>query len=194
MGVNFAAFDRAVPKETRGNMNSEREQERIRRSQGFTLLELVFTLAIAMVMVVLAIPLVQRVSASLKIQGATAAVTGAMQSTRYQAIFQGCQYQLVFTSAAGSYQLQGEPATNGNCAAAFTNICSAGLANCPVPWSGAGTAVALGADATLTFTPGGRVIGTNGAACPCTMVLTYSNRTATITVSNYGNINVAYTP
>jgi prepilin-type N-terminal cleavage/methylation domain-containing protein len=164
------------------------------RRRGFTLIELVVTMAVVLITTIIAVPLVQNVSGYFKLRGAVSTVTGAIQSARYQAIFQGCPYQVAFTSATGIYQVQNEPysGVTGLCAAAFSNVCTGAQAACPVPLSGSGNAVALNADATLTMSPGGKIQG--AAACPCTMVLTYSNRTATILVSSYGNISVTYVP
>lgn len=164
-----------------------------RGSRGFTLIELMITMVIAVILTVIAIPLLQNVTAYFKLRGAVSAVTGAIQSTRYQAIFQGCPYQIVFTAAAGTYQVQGEPYSQatGVCAAAFTNACIGGAAACPVPLAGSGTPVTLNADVTLLFRPGGTVTSPQFPGGGITMALTYGgNPPEVITVSNYGSINV----
>jgi prepilin-type N-terminal cleavage/methylation domain-containing protein len=176
-----------------GYMSFPREHRRNYRSKGFSLLEIAIVMSIALVLVLLAIPLINNTTASLKIQGATAAVTGAIQSTRYQAIFNGCQYQLAMTKATSMSQVLGQTPTNGVCSAGFTNVCPPGVANCPVPWAGGEGGVTIPADTTFTFTPGGRVSNAAGS-CPCTLVLTRGVRTSTITISNFGNINVVYAP
>src|SRR5260370_21171982 len=76
---------------------------------GFTMLEMVITVAIIMVLATLAVPLLRDVSASLRFRGAVQAVTGAIQSTRYQAIYQGYSYQVVFDATAKTYQVQSKP-------------------------------------------------------------------------------------
>jgi prepilin-type N-terminal cleavage/methylation domain-containing protein len=166
--------------------------------QGFTLIEMVMTVAVVLITAVIAVPLVQNVTAYFKLRGAVSSVTGAIQSTRYQAIYQGCQYQIVFTAAPGAgqpanYQVQGEPysAASQTCGAAFVNICPAGFVSCPVPLSGSGNAVTLNADITLTFKPSGSVFSPQFPGGGMNMTLTYMGKPPElITISNYGSINV----
>lgn len=153
-------------------------------TRGFTLLELIFVLLIVIVMTAMAVPLVNNTMSYFRLRGAISSVTGAIQSTRYQAIFQGCPYQVVFTAAANTYQVKNQCPVGG----AFVNVCPAPLAACPAPLSGSGTRVALNADITLTFSPGGRV---TSPTVPMQMVITYGGKPPeTITVSSYGSINV----
>lgn len=155
--------------------------------QGFTLLELMFVVVIAMVMVVMAIPLLNNATGYFKLRGAVSSVTGAIQATRYQAIFQGCPYQIVFTAAANTYQVQRQCPTGG----AFVNFCDSPVLNCPVPLSGTGTKVALNADVTLIFSPGGKVTSPQFPGGGINMVITYGGKPPeTISVSSYGSINV----
>jgi len=163
-----------------------RRQNRVdqsRNRRGFTLIELVFVCLIVLVMTAMAVPLVSRVTSYFKLRGAIASVTGVIQSTRYLAIFQGCPYQVVFLAAANTYQIQNQCPAGG----AYANVCLPAAASCPLPLSGSGTPVTLGADITLTFSPGGRVT----SAVPMAMVITYGGKPPeTITVSTYGSINV----
>jgi Tfp pilus assembly protein FimT len=156
-------------------------------------IELVVTMAIIIVVAAMAIPTVQSVMTTFKVRGAVNAVNGAIHSARYQAIFQGCPYQLVYSAAAGTYQVQAEAysAATNSCAAAFTNACPSGLAACPIPLSGSGTNVTLNADITLVFTPNGRVTSPQFPGGGINLTLTYGGQPPElITVSNYGNINV----
>lgn len=156
-------------------------------ARGFTLLELLFVVLIAIVMTVIAVPLVNNAASYFKLRSAVSEVTGAIQSTRYQAIFQGCPYQVVFTAAAKTYQVQRQCPTGG----AFANFCPNGAAACPIPISGGNAAVTLDADITLTFSPGGRVTSPSFPGGGITMAVTYSGKPPeTISVSSYGNINV----
>lgn len=146
---------------------------------GYTILEMVLVVSIIVVLVTLAVPLLRDVTASFRFKGAVRAVTGAIQSTRYQAIYQGYSYAVVFDAAAKTYQVQSKPIG----AAAFSNV------GTPAVWSESAQQVTLNQNITLTFTPGGKVTG--AAACPCQMTLTYPGKTPeVITVSAYGNINV----
>lgn len=156
--------------------------------RGFTLLELLFTVIIVMIMAAMAIPLVQNVVGNFRLRGAVSSVTGAIQSTRYQAIFQGCPYQLAIDNVANTYQVQRQCPIGG----AFANYCPTnGAANCAVPLAGSSTPITLNAPLTLTFSPGGKVSSAQFPAGGINLVLTYSNKPPeTITVSTYGSIHV----
>jgi prepilin-type N-terminal cleavage/methylation domain-containing protein len=157
-------------------------------SRGFTLLELLLVIAVGMILAAIAVPVISNTMRVYAMRSAITSLTGTISSSRYQAIFHGCKSQVVITAATYSYQLQSEaPAFGGQtCAAAFTNV--GGV----TPLMGRG--VALGADITLTFSPGGSVIS-NPVANPIVLNLTYPGFLTTvpaekITVSNYGNITV----
>lgn len=153
-------------------------------AKGFSLIELLFVLLIVMLMTAMAVPLVNNTVSYFRLRGAISTVTGAIQSTRYQAIFQGCPYQIVFTAATSNYQIQKQCPAGG----AFTNVCTPPVTVCPVPLSGSGVPITLNADITMTFSPGGKV---TSAAAPISMVITYGNKPPeNITVSSYGSIHV----
>ena len=155
--------------------------------RGFTLLELVFTVLIILIMAAMAVPLVNNVVGNFRMRGAVSSVTGAIQSTRFQAIFQGCPYQLVMDNVANTYQVQRACPAGG----AFTAWCPSGQAACPVPLAGSSTPITLNAPLTLTFSPGGKVSSAAFPAGGINLVLTYGNKPPeTITVSTYGSIHV----
>ncbi|HEX3121022.1 MAG TPA: prepilin-type N-terminal cleavage/methylation domain-containing protein [Candidatus Acidoferrum sp.] len=161
---------------------------RARAARGFTLLELVVVVAIAMILAGLAVPVITNTLRVYKMRSGVTSVTSAISGTRYQAIFHGCKTQIIFTKSSYSYQVQSQqPAYGGQaCLAAFANIGSA------VPLNGQG--IAIDQNVTLTFSPGGAVTSTP-AMNPIQMVLTYPGFLTTvpqetIKVSNYGNITV----
>jgi type II secretory pathway pseudopilin PulG len=165
------------------------QKGRARASGGFTLLELLLVIAVGMILAAIAIPVIGNTMRIYAMRSATTSLTGAISSSRYQAIFHGCKSQVVITASSYSYQVQSEaPAYGGQaCAAAFSNVGGA------IPLMGRG--VALSSNITLTFSPGGSVIS-NPVASPITLTLTYPGFTTTvpaetITVSNYGNVTVA---
>jgi Tfp pilus assembly protein FimT len=155
------------------------------RQSGFTLIELVITVAIGMVMVALAIPMVQNVFQFYRLRGAVSSATGTLQSTRYQALQRGYPYQLVLNSANSTMQIKNDPTNTG----AFANVGNA------LPLSGTGTPVTLSSDETFTYRPGGMVVSpaadANGNT---TFTLTQGTKRATLIVSRFGNINVTYAP
>jgi prepilin-type N-terminal cleavage/methylation domain-containing protein len=164
--------------------------------RGFSLLELLIVCAIVLILSAIAIPLLSNALAFFRLRGATSAVTGTINKARYQAISQGIQYQTVFTTAVApavpTVQVLNQPVSPGP----FVNFCPSGGAACPAPLTGSGTAMALGANITLTFTPGGQVLN-GGVPCnpvtnPCIMQITYGGKNGNITISRYGNATVVF--
>jgi prepilin-type N-terminal cleavage/methylation domain-containing protein len=151
-------------------------------ARGFSLIEMVLVLGIILIVTTIALPVARSSMASYQLHASVSSVSGVIQSTRYQAISQGYPFQVVFDKNAGTYQLKSNPALDG----VFVNV----------PGSGAipigNTSTTLGANATLQFSPGGSVKPI--PAGTMTLVLTGAGRTGTVTVSNYGNVNVVYAP
>lgn len=168
-------------------MTRSSQQHRSRSDHGFSLIELVVVVAVMAIVSAIALPGIRTQLQVYSLRSAVAATTGVIQSTRYQAIYHGCQYQLAFSKATSSYTIAnmnpGAGATT--CQAAF------GAASAAVPLPGNG-AVTLNADITLVFHPSGVVQPTVGPA-PSQFTLTYTGTAIpveTIKVSNYGNVNV----
>jgi Tfp pilus assembly protein FimT len=162
---------------------------RARATRGFTLLELVIVILIGMLIAGIAIPSITNTLRVYRMRTAVTSVASAISSTRYNAIFHGCKTQVVFSKATYTYQVQSQaPALGGTtCATAYSNV------NGAIPLMGQG--VALSADITLIFSPGGGVNSTP-AATPITMTLTYPGFLTTVpqevvTVSTYGNVTAA---
>lgn len=150
-------------------------------SQGFSLLELVTVLAVALIMAAMALPVIQSSLRNFRLRAAVSSVTGAIQSTRYQAIFDGCPYAVSFNKANNTYQVS-SAVTGGACAVTLTNVGGA------IPF-GNPAEVALSQDLTLQFSPGGSVQVIAGAS---TFNLSYlgTPNQKTIKVTKYGSVTV----
>jgi Tfp pilus assembly protein FimT len=127
----------------------------------------------------MAVPAVKSSVQYFRVRSAVSSVTGAIQSTRYRAIFDGCPYNIAFDKTANTFQVASETNGGNSCAASFSNVGTA------VPF--AASAVGLNQNFTLQFKPSGYVQATTGTT---TFTLTYGSTTKTVTVSTYGNINV----
>jgi len=153
------------------------------RAAGFTLIEAVIVVSIVFVLVAMSLPFVQGAIETYRMQSAVSSVTGAIRSTRYQAISDAVPYALVFSKAAGTYQVQWDPTNTG---AFVIKPAADGTPLAPVPVAGSPTA-GVNADTTFQFRPSGQVSATVGAM---TMNVQYHGQTKTITVTPYGNITV----
>jgi len=145
--------------------------------KGFSTLELVMGILVGSILTAMAIPQVRSGLYSYRLKGAAASSVWAVQSTRYQSLMEGYPYQVVFSQANQTYQVQNLPPGS----VSYANVGTA------VPLSG--NPVTLNQDTTLQFKPNGAVTATVGAL---SFVITYQGKTATLTVSNYGNVSVVY--
>jgi len=150
-----------------------------RRDRGFTLIEMVMVVAVGMILAAMAVPSVRSSIQYFRVRAAVSNVTGAIQSTRYRAVFDGCSYNITIDKTANTYQV-GSTTNSGNaCNASFANVGTA------IPFGPAN--VVLNNQTVLQFKPSGFVQATTGAT---TFTLTYGSTVKTVTVSSYGNINV----
>src|SRR5437870_6708095 len=97
------------------------KQHSVRTARGFSLVELVIVVAIALIVMAIAVPGIRRSLQYYSLRSGTTSLTGAIQSARYNAIFHGCKYQVVFASATKSYTVANQnPAPGGTaCNRAF---------------------------------------------------------------------------
>jgi prepilin-type N-terminal cleavage/methylation domain-containing protein len=150
--------------------------------RGFSMIELTMVLVIAGITAGFALPVVQQTVYRYQLKGAVASATWAIQSTRFQALMQGYSYQVTFsqgsTSSSPTYQIANK--TTG--ASSYSNVGTS------IPISG--KAVALGATTVFQFQPNGTVATSPTSAAPYTFTIAYQGTTETVTVSNYGNIDV----
>ncbi len=150
--------------------------ERRRLVGGFSLVELVITLVIALILMAISIPLIQSLMSSYKLRSAVSSATWAIQRTRYQAIMKGYPYQITFDPATASYQVYSQPSG----ATAFSTDGPALPLGDP--------AVSISSKTTLQFRPNGFVQATVGQM---SFSISYKGQTNLITVSTYGDITVS---
>jgi len=156
---------------------------RLLDDRGFSMLEVAVVLAITMIMAAFSLLWVQSTLKSYHLSSAVLSTTGVVQTTRYQAITNGCPYTVSFSATNTSYQVAQE-ALSGSppaCASTFTNV------GRTIPWSSTGD-VTLSPSTTLQFSPNGTVTATAGSL---TFNLTNGASTETITVSGVGNVKVS---
>jgi Tfp pilus assembly protein FimT len=151
------------------------------------MVELLMGVLISIVLVGIALPQVIPATRYYHLMSAAPAVTGAIQSTRYQAIMTGCPYQIAFNQNTTSYQvatevLSGSPPA---CAGTFTSVGNT------VPWSSSGD-ISVSSSITLQFSPNGTVtVVTTPSTLPATFSLTNGTSTETVTVSGVGDVSVS---
>jgi type II secretory pathway pseudopilin PulG len=140
------------------------------------MVEVIIAMLIGLILAAMAVPQFRSVVSMYRLDGAVDSATWAVQSTRYQALMAGYPYQVVFTKATSTYQIQNLPTG----AAIYANVGTA------VPISG--STIALNQDTTFRFFPNGSVFAPTGALN--NFSITYQGSTKTITVSTYGNVKV----
>jgi prepilin-type N-terminal cleavage/methylation domain-containing protein len=148
--------------------------------RGYSIVELLIVVLVGGVLTAIAVPKVQSSLNQYHLDGAVASTTWAIQSTRYQALVQGVQYQVVFNTTTNTYQIQ----SSADGGVTFTNAGSNGA----VPISG--SAVVMNQNTTLRFKPNGYVSAPVGAL---NYTITYQGLSEQVCVSNYANIKVIAT-
>ena len=161
-----------IPKAMRHHSRSRNRKRR----RGFSTIETVVVILIAMVLTALAVPQINGELKILRLNSAAMSVAGVISTTRYQAIMHGYKYNLTFDNTTLKYQIKNmaPPATT------FSNVGTS------VQFTGT-NAITLSAKTTLQFNPSGTVQATTGAM---TFNLTYAGQTKTITVSNIGDVTI----
>lgn len=144
-----------------------------RQDRGYTMIEIVMAMLVGMVLTAMAIPQVRSGLNTYRLNSAVAMCKWAIQSTRFQALEKGYNYQVAFSSTNLNYQIQNAPSGT------YANVGSA------VPFTS--WPMTVNQDTTITFQPNGFVTSAPGNS----FTITYQGVTATITVSNYGNVSVS---
>jgi Tfp pilus assembly protein FimT len=158
-------------------MKTNSQIGRRRTYAGFTMIELCIVVTIGLIVMGFAIPIVATTVSRYRLNGAVSALTGAIRTTRYQALMKGYRHRLAISPTNRNYQVSQDPEKDGT----FTNLGSA------IPFTGASTAIVVSAATTLEFRPNGQVAATTG---DLDFDVTYSGNTKTITVTTYGNVTV----
>jgi type IV fimbrial biogenesis protein FimT len=159
-----------------------------RAATGFSILEILMVMVIAAVLAAFAIPMTINAVKSYRLTAAVSSATGAIQSTRYLAIMNGCPYQITFTPATNSYQATGWTTTSGNPA-----TCTNAYTGAVVPISSP-DADSISRVITLQFSANGTVSETTtppAGVSPMVFKITNSiGGSNTVTVSSVGNVSV----
>lgn len=128
-------------------------------------------------MAAIAVPEVHNVVRNYRLDAAVSSVTGAIQSTRYQAIMRGYPYAIEFDTTSGSYQVLNKPP------GAPDFVTTGG----PTPISGLDNAT-MSLAASFQFNPQGTVVPAKGGGS--SVQISNGSVTKTITVSAVGQVRV----
>lgn len=148
-----------------------------RTTSGFTLLEALMVMAVGTIATAMAIPQFMGAMKNYRLTAAVASATGAIETTRYQAIMHGYPYQLTFNSTSGTFQVASKPSAAVNFSAVGGAIPISGMAE-----------ETLSPTTVLQFNSNGTVVA--GAGNTLTFTITNGVKTETLTVSGVGNVSV----
>jgi len=171
-----------------------RGESRAGSSDGFTLLELVIVLAVALVIAAISLPIINKTLTSMHVTSSASTLAGIIQSTRYQAICTGCPYEIVLTPASNSYQILGESVVTSStappvCATTYTPPVNSPVA---VKFANSDVVFTISPSSTLMLNPSGTVTTTTSTTIPAIFTIVFSptqgTQTKTITVSGVGNV------
>lgn len=162
-----------------GDMKDARRRSR-NRSSGFSLIELLIVVVVGTILTVVGIPMFNSAMANMRLSNMVSNLSGAISSTRYQAIMKNKVYTLAVSVPANTYTVTD-----------FTDS----VTGSAIPLANGQTVkINSGTTATYTFTlcPNGTVYGTGGG-CPNAnaipaLSVTYGSRQINIAVSSVGNV------
>lgn len=159
-----------------GAMASRAGQRAAQRSDGYSVIQMVITLAVASTLIAMAVPTTLNALRNYRLTAAVASATGAIAATRYQAIMHAYPYNITFSSTDATYQVASELPG----ATSFTN-----LPGGAVPLSGGGD-VTINQTTTLQCNANGTVSATTGS-----LSFTISNGvlTKSISVTGVGDVS-----
>jgi prepilin-type N-terminal cleavage/methylation domain-containing protein len=159
---------------------------RLRRpgNSGFTMPEILVAVFVIVITTAIAVPIYNATLRNWQMNSMAGAITGAISSTRYQALSKSQIYTLAITAPANTYVV-----TNVSTNTAGTAV--------PLP---SNQILVNGGTGTSTFTlcPNGVVYGAGGTCvtgnpAPPTISISYNNRTIAVNVSSVGNVSTKIT-
>jgi len=167
-------------------------------NSGFTLLEALMVMAISLVLAAVAAPIASNAINAYYLNATVSAASGAISSTRMQAIMHGYSYQLVFSPSVLTYQVI--PSVGASTTIPLPNaggVSMQGWINCPL--TNPQTLIVLsctkmtaGATITYTFAANGTV-SFSPASSPAAVGMQISNKVSsnTIWVSGVGYVSTS---
>lgn len=168
------------------------------RVAGFTMIELLVVLGIAVVILGAAIPIITNTMYSMHLGSAASSLSSAIQATRYKAISVGCPYQFTILASSNQFQLATElvSGTPPACATTYTNVGLDGTVNPPpTPFANSDVTISTSTSCPnipFLLNPSGTVstVSTPTVASSVCIVLAHGAITKTVTVSGVGNVKV----
>lgn len=165
------------------DFKEQREGERrhsFRGSRGFTMTELLVAMFVATILTAIAVPVYNNAMTNSRMNSMVSALTGAISSTRYQALMKSQTYTLAITAPGNTYVVKN--VTTNTSAAAVPLPSTIILVN-----GGSGTS-------TFTLCPNGVVYGAGGSCAsgspaPPALSVSYKSRQINISISSVGNVS-----
>lgn len=186
------------------------------RNSGFSLIEALIVVAITLVLAGIAIPVFITTIDTYRFAATVSAASGALSSTRMQAIMRGCPYELIFTPSSLSYQLYSEvpPIGTVGCLTSYSLVTPqtgsattplpnagpmtmTGLVSCTAPPALTGCTAMTGTTITYTFSSNGTVTSNPSGVGMQIQYKVYTHgawvsaRSNTIWVSGVGNVSTS---
>lgn len=157
---------------------------RRRNSRGFTMPEILVTVFVAIIVTAIAVPIYNDTMMNWKMNSMASAISGAISSTRYQALSKSQIYTLAVSAPANTYVVT--DVTTNTAAPAVPLPSNQILVN-----GGSGTS-------TFTLCPNGVVYGAGGVCVtgspnPPALSVSYKTRQIDINVSSVGNVSTKIT-
>ncbi len=162
-------------------IRNQAKTKRTGQNRGYSMIEIMMVILVISVVMTMAIPQVKSGVNNYRLNSAVAMAKWAIQSTRFQALEKGYIYQVVFSATNLNYKTQ----TSTDQGVTYNDVTD-GTSTIYTPLSA--WPMTLNQDTTIRFQPNGFVTAPVGSNV---FTITYQGTTATITVSNYGNVGTS---